>query len=212
MICDSAVLVSGVVFSGGEPTLQKEALISLCEAAKEIGLSVGLQTNGVFPGVLEVLISRRLVDRVAIDMKTRWERFSNRLTGTYLKNVRKSIALCREAKDAGHLTEFEVVFTLFRGDTEDIEELEKEAKGSPLVLQQGEHKRYWEYWNLAKKIDGVSYRTEKDVRGDSAPLTLEELKRIADRMGRKVQIRTREDGEVSYAGHRDSRPTRKRKR
>jgi pyruvate formate lyase activating enzyme len=211
MIRSSAILVSGVVFSGGEPTMQKEALLTLCEASKVMGLAVGIQTNGVFPGVLDALISRRLADRVAIDLKTSWERYSNRLKGNYLKNVRRSISLCREARDAGQLPELELVFTLFRGDVGDIDQLGREAEGVPLVLQQGEHKRYWEFWKLSKKIDGVAYLTQKDVRGDAVPLTLDELKHLADRIGRDVRIRTREDGEVSYAGHRDHWPPRKRK-
>ncbi len=137
MIRSASPLISGVIFSGGEPTMQKEPLIRLCESAKEMGLLVGIQTNGVFPEVLRALIARNLVDRVAIDLKTRWERFSAKLSGAYLKNVRKSIACCREAKERGGLSEFEMVFTLFRGDTEDIEELAAEADGVDIVLQQG---------------------------------------------------------------------------
>ena len=50
MIRGSLFAISGVVFSGGEPTLQKEALLSLARIAKGMGLAVGVQTNGVYPG------------------------------------------------------------------------------------------------------------------------------------------------------------------
>jgi len=240
MIRDSAILVSGVVFSGGEPTMQREPLTALCEAATGMGLAVALQTNGGYPDVIESLLSRRLVDHVSLDLKTSWEWFGKNLPGQYLNRVRKSITLCREAQERGDLKEFQVVFTLFPGDIvpetgnppakkgtkrsgssrkpvppqepQDFEKLAEIAEGADIVLQQGELKRYWESWSLAKKIDGVSYRTEKEVRGDREPLTLAELKRVADRMGKVVKIRTRDEGEVIYAGHRDCRSSGKRKR
>jgi len=38
--------VSAVVFSGGEPTMQIDELKELCKYSKEIGLYVGIETNG----------------------------------------------------------------------------------------------------------------------------------------------------------------------
>jgi anaerobic ribonucleoside-triphosphate reductase activating protein len=72
MIHDARLLISAVVFSGGEPTMQRDALVALAAKVKEMGLFVGVQTNGVFPGTLEMLISRGLVDRISLDIKARW--------------------------------------------------------------------------------------------------------------------------------------------
>ncbi|MEN6610952.1 MAG: anaerobic ribonucleoside-triphosphate reductase activating protein [Methanoregulaceae archaeon] len=226
MIQDSTLLVTGVVFSGGEPTMQQESLTALCTSAKTEGLLVALQTNGAYPNALQSLISNRLIDRVALDIKTPWEWFGKDLPGNYLDRVKRSLRICKDARDAGILCEFEIVFTLFPGDIrpvdgtssrkkkqqnpQDFEDLLDMAGSSEIVLQQGELKRPWEFWDSSTKIDGVSYRTEKEVRGYTAPLTLEELKRVADRMGRRVRIRTREEGEVTYAGRRNSGPARKR--
>ena len=52
MIRSSRMIISGVIFSGGEPTLQKDALIELAEGCREMGLKIGVQTNGVFPETL----------------------------------------------------------------------------------------------------------------------------------------------------------------
>ncbi len=52
-----------VVFSGGEPTLQGgPALAHLAAAARKMGgFSVGLHTNGIFPGgVIEDLLAQHL--------------------------------------------------------------------------------------------------------------------------------------------------------
>jgi len=95
MIRGSLFAVSGVVFSGGEPTLQKEALLSLARRSKEMGLVVGIQTNGVFPGTLEALIDEGIVDRVALDIKARWARYNNLLKGDFVSHVQRSLALCK---------------------------------------------------------------------------------------------------------------------
>jgi pyruvate formate lyase activating enzyme len=61
--------LDGVVVSGGEPTLQND-LADLCERIKGFGYPVKLDTNGSRPGVLEHLIDEKLVDYVAMDLKT----------------------------------------------------------------------------------------------------------------------------------------------
>ncbi len=62
-------LLEGVVFSGGEPTLQP-GLADLCQAAKDRGYAVKLDTNGSYPEVIAALIRNGLVDYVAMDVKT----------------------------------------------------------------------------------------------------------------------------------------------
>jgi pyruvate formate lyase activating enzyme len=180
LIRSSKLLISGVVFSGGEPTMQPEPLKALASASRQMGLGVGLQTNGVFPGVLGALIAEKLVDRVALDLKARWERYDNLLKEQYSGLVKESLALCRDAKLAGDLPEFEVVVTLFRGYEDEVPYIAKTAEGVDLVLQQG-------------------------MEGGVKPLTGDELRKVADRVGRVVKIRTREEGEVVYAGDRGRR-------
>lgn len=61
-------LLDAVCVSGGEPTLQRE-LEELLQGIKALGFSVKLDTNGSRPEVLEGLISKQLVDYVAMDVK-----------------------------------------------------------------------------------------------------------------------------------------------
>jgi pyruvate formate lyase activating enzyme len=180
MIRSSLLLISGVIFSGGEPTMQKDALIRLAGDAKAMGLLVGVQTNGVYPDTLESMISRRLVDKVALDIKARWERYNNLLKVPCVDKVRESLAIGKKNYESGALPEFEVVVTLFRGYEDEVTGIAEEAGDVPLVLQQG-------------------------VQGSIAPLSEEELKRIADRLPGPVMIRTREGGEIAYEGTRGRR-------
>ncbi|MFZ3047785.1 MAG: anaerobic ribonucleoside-triphosphate reductase activating protein [Desulfatirhabdiaceae bacterium] len=68
-------LIDGVVISGGEPTLQHE-LFDLCEAIHQQGFPIKLDTNGSRPAVLKELIERRLLDYIAMDIKTDPNRYA----------------------------------------------------------------------------------------------------------------------------------------
>jgi pyruvate formate lyase activating enzyme len=179
LIRSSRLVVSGVIFSGGEATMQKQPLIALARASKEMGIKVGVQTNGVFPETLRALIEEGLVDRIALDIKARWEHYHNllKVKPKIVENVKESLSLCKEAFFNGMLPEFEVVTTIFPGKEDDVQYIAREAEGVDFVLQQG-------------------------VEGSIPPLTFEQLKQIADKIGRSVKIRTREDGEVAYENNR----------
>ncbi|MCP4748645.1 MAG: anaerobic ribonucleoside-triphosphate reductase activating protein [Desulfobacteraceae bacterium] len=61
--------LDGVVISGGEPTLHSD-LPGLCDIIRNMGLAVKLDTNGSNPKILDSLLKERLVDFVAMDIKT----------------------------------------------------------------------------------------------------------------------------------------------
>lgn len=66
--------IDGVVFSGGEPTLEPD-LPELAARVRAIGLEVKLDTNGLAPVVLERLLDQGLLDYLAIDLKTALARY-----------------------------------------------------------------------------------------------------------------------------------------
>lgn len=61
--------VEGVAISGGEPTLQSD-LADFCKELKTLGFKVKLDTNGSRPHVLKALILNKLIDYVAMDLKS----------------------------------------------------------------------------------------------------------------------------------------------
>lgn len=62
-------VLDGVVLSGGEPTIQKD-LFSACLKLKQMGYPVKLDTNGSRPQVIRQLLDEKLVDYIAMDIKT----------------------------------------------------------------------------------------------------------------------------------------------
>jgi pyruvate formate lyase activating enzyme len=187
MIHDARLLISGVVLSGGEPTFQPEALKEIARGARSAGLLVGVQTNGIFPLVIADLIRERLVDRVALDVKAGWSRYESLVQADVAENVKKSLEICKTAAASGALPECEVVVTLFRGYEHEAASISEEAGDLVLVLQQG-----------------VVHGTE--------PLSVGEIRAVADGLDRPVRIRTRDSGEEWYEGHRCRRSTSERKR
>jgi pyruvate formate lyase activating enzyme len=61
--------LEGVVITGGEPTINPE-IFSLCEDIQSLGYKVKLDTNGTRPDVVRSLVQQKLVDFIAMDIKT----------------------------------------------------------------------------------------------------------------------------------------------
>lgn len=172
MIDESRMLISGIIFSGGECTEQPQALLQLITDCKDRGLAIGIHTNGAHPEVCRELVGK--VDKVSLDIKASWSNYS-RVTGINIANrVKESYTLLRDAHRSDLLPSFEVVHTLIRGHEPDVLEVAKATEGSDLVIQQG----LWKH---------------------NPPLSLIEIQTIADQLnGRPVKIRTVSTGEVLY--------------
>ncbi len=85
--------LDAVVVSGGEPTLQKE-LPEFIRKIKQKGFLVKLDTNGSNPEMLEQLLKEKLLDFVAMDIKTslaNYEKATN--CKIDLEKIRKSAEL-----------------------------------------------------------------------------------------------------------------------
>jgi pyruvate formate lyase activating enzyme len=60
--------IDGICVTGGEPTIHR-GLPAMLKTIHQAGLKVKLDTNGTQPEILEHLVSHRLVDHVAMDVK-----------------------------------------------------------------------------------------------------------------------------------------------
>ncbi len=68
-------ILEGVCITGGEPTLYPE-LTEFILKIKELGLKVKLDTNGTNPKLLKALVTGKLVDYVAMDIKNSREKYA----------------------------------------------------------------------------------------------------------------------------------------
>jgi pyruvate formate lyase activating enzyme len=194
----SKPFVSAVVFSGGEPLMQA-AIMPLAEFAKEIGLAVGIHTNGCYPEKAAELVNRKLVDKFFIDIKAPPDspEIYGKVTGWgKYKAVKKSpeeitravIETIKIADSSG--IELELRTTLIRdfiGSKEEVASISswisKNVKNREVVyvLQQG----------IPEHCLQAELRTKKVLEREE----LYELGRTAKQFLEKVRIRTKEDGE-----------------
>ncbi len=94
--------LDSVVITGGEPTLQAEAVREVAGLVRELGLKVMLDTNGSDAKAIESLLEDGLVDRVALDIKAplnptdyaRGAGVSN--AGGIVANVQRTLDICKE--------------------------------------------------------------------------------------------------------------------
>ncbi len=89
--------VNALVLSGGEPLLQPEAISRIFRLARSLLLATGLETSGCFPGRLEILLAKGLVDKVFLDLKTAlqepdYEKATGRID--IAARVAESLAIC----------------------------------------------------------------------------------------------------------------------
>jgi pyruvate formate lyase activating enzyme len=101
-------LLDGVVFSGGEPTLQA-ALPDAIHAVRTMGFRIGLHTAGPFPERLAALLPS--VDWVGLDIKARFGDYE-RTTGVPGSGD-KALASLRHLLDSG--VDYEVRTTVHPG-------------------------------------------------------------------------------------------------
>ena len=91
-------ILDGVCITGGEPLLQPD-IFEFMEKIKETGLLVKLDTNGSYPDKLKEAIDRKLVDYVAMDIKTSKENYSFVAdVNVNIENVEKSVEILLENK------------------------------------------------------------------------------------------------------------------
>ena len=127
--------IDGVVISGGEPLLHPE-LFSLCQAIKELGFAVKLDTNGSFPYALMELGAAKLVDYVALDIKTALDERYSKACGqkTELGLVERTVRYLMEGR-----IDYEFRTTLVPGlvGREEITDISKRVEGArKFALQQ----------------------------------------------------------------------------
>ena len=129
--------LDGVVISGGEPTLQED-LFDLCRCIKDMGLPVKLDTNGSRPRVIKSLLDERLVDYIAMDLKTdpRWY-------ATYIKancNASAILASIEVIMESSIAYEFRTTCVKPIVTPEVIENISRLIKGAGLYALQRFHK------------------------------------------------------------------------
>ncbi|OVE74525.1 hypothetical protein BVX95_02340 [archaeon D22] len=98
--------IDSIFFTGAEPCLQRQALLSIARHAKTAGLKIGLKTNGAKPETIKSMLIHDLLDFVELNIYsdfnpgnfekiTRSQNFFNP-TDAILKNIYESLTLIKK--------------------------------------------------------------------------------------------------------------------
>ncbi|MBM4429201.1 MAG: anaerobic ribonucleoside-triphosphate reductase activating protein [Chloroflexi bacterium] len=166
--------VDGVVISGGEPTLQPDLLPFLLRV-RQLGLSVKLDTNGYRPDVLRACLEQKVLDYVAMDVKSSLARY-HEAAGVRLdvRRVQESIALILSS-DIDYEFRTTIVPTLV--DAADVQAI------VPLIAGA---RRY--YLQCFRPVDTVGWGREPPVAMPPAEL-LHEMANLAAGHVQEVGVR-----------------------
>jgi pyruvate formate lyase activating enzyme len=171
--------IDGVVFSGGEPTLQRDPLVELARHAKKRKRGVMVDTNGSRPGVLDDILSQDIVDRVSLDLKSAPGRYSEVTGVDWAPKVLETLGLSLKS-DA----EVEVRTTIVPGlvDRRDVEAIAPLIGGCDVYYLQ----QFRPEGNL---LDPALAKVQPPL-----PKDMMKLARVAKKHVDRVGIKTREFG------------------
>lgn len=129
---DRKDFLDGVVFSGGEVTLQKD-LKQAMQMVKDLGLKVKLDTNGTHPEIIKDLVGSGVVDYIAMDIKAPPAKYESICGFGDMGKIKESISYI---KSCGVDYEFRTTLSpdLLHADVREMAQLVRGAKR--YVLQQ----------------------------------------------------------------------------
>lgn len=168
--------IDAVIFTGGEPTLNED-LPELIQKIKSKNFLVGLETNGSNPNMLSNLIKEKLVDYVAMDVKTRldfqkYKKIVYSLSEETFEKIKKSIKILLNSSID---YEFRTTIAKELHSVEDIIEICKSIKGAKVYYLQ----------NFKKMNETISKK-------DFTPFEKEKVEEIVVRGKEFVNIKFRD--------------------
>jgi pyruvate formate lyase activating enzyme len=124
--------IEAAVVSGGEPTIHAD-LPELFSMLKSCGLKTKLDTNGSNPGMLRLLIEKKLLDFIAMDIKAEFEDY-NKICGCNIntEDILESISVI---KTSGLNHHFRTTYVKYLLRPENLKGIKKMIMGSTLIIQ-----------------------------------------------------------------------------
>lgn len=166
--------LDAVCITGGEPLIHKE-LINFIKKVKDIKMLVKIDTNGSNPAMLKKLIKEKLIDYIAMDIKTSLERYDRAAGVKVDKNkLKESIDIIKNSN-----IEHEFRLTAVPGliNKQDIISINNLLKGS---------KRFFiQQFRPDKKVIDKAYMNKKPFSKEE----LEEFRKILNNNIKEVKIR-----------------------
>ena len=167
--------LDGACITGGEPTLQPD-LVEFMTRIKEFGFAVKLDSNGTRPDILKTVIDKKIVDYLAMDIKSdpkNYEKICQ--TKVDLERIKDSVNLI---KNSGVDYEFRTTVVPGLHQEKDFEKIAEWLTDSRRYVLQ----KYQDYGKILD--DGLRDR----IAGKAEP-DLEKIKKVFEKKVAEVLIR-----------------------
>ena len=125
----------GVTLSGGEPTLQKDFVITLLKQCRKMGIDTAIETNGSIESERDFLAIAEQVDHMLMDIKHINSEVHKKFTGFNNKNTLRNFKLAID--NCPHVVARVPVipdFNMNDGDILDIDHFVKDSGGKEIHL------------------------------------------------------------------------------
>lgn len=120
-------MLDGLVITGGEPTMHND-LLRFMKKVKGLGFLIKLDSNGTRPDMIKEAIRKKLVDYIAMDIKSTMSKYSQTVARPVdVAAIRKSIAIL---KTSGIPYEFRTTVIKALIAPEDFHEIGREIRGA----------------------------------------------------------------------------------
>lgn len=121
-------MLDGIVITGGEPSMHGQMLIEFMKKVKSLGFLIKLDSNGVDPAFIQTAIDGKLVDYIAMDIKSPMIKYMQSVGRSVdTDNIRKSIEII---KNSGVDYEFRTTVVSSMLSYQDFEQIGKEINGA----------------------------------------------------------------------------------
>ncbi len=147
--------LEAICITGGEPTMHK-SLESFMQKIKAMGYLIKLDTNGIFPDKLKVLLEKNIIDYIAMDIKGPLKKYHT-ITGIknpkLISSIEKSIKLIMDA-GAQKAIDYEFRTTIAKPllEVRDFESIGKLIHGAPTYFLQN-YKKPDEQVNMSVALE-----------------------------------------------------------
>ena len=161
-------MLDGIVITGGEPTMH-ESLLDFMGKVKSRGFLVKLDSNGTNPAILEQAINEKLVDYIAMDIKSPLSKYSRTVSRPVdVDAIRRSIRLLIDSP-----VDYEFRTTVLKAliSPQDFDEIGQEIRGAA---------KYYIQQFIPTKILNPQFRKK-------VTYTMDELASFRDKMKSYVQ-------------------------
>ncbi len=153
-LAERSSMLDGLVITGGEPTMHDD-LPKFMKKVKDLGLLVKLDSNGTRPEMLKEVVENKLVDYIAMDIKSTMSKYSQTVARPVdIDSIRGSIKFLM---DSGVDYEFRTTVIKALLAPEDFEEIGEEIKGA---------KRYFLQKFIPTKILNPQFRRKVTYSDD----------------------------------------------